>query len=354
LTSRGNELKIARTRKAQAMNKLVHILRAAGQKPLVINQNIVVLPFGGRVLGLYPEPEINVIWVNPLLESPGGARKFFAGKGWLNSGGDRSWIAPEVETHIGNENSAATYAVPRTIDPGAYKVVKTGNGFATLSTVLIAPFRRSGGKIRLRLTKTVRALKRAPVKIPPGVSYCGYRLESVLKLAGRRPAGLHPGLWNIMQVPGGGQIIVPVKGRGRPVGFIGRPRYKLGAGLITCRVKAKESFKFSLKAGHCAGLMLCLNRSGSRSTLLARRFGVFAEDNYRDVPFDDPSAIGHVQQFYVDDGQLGQFGEMEYHAPALGIRGRPQTTDVSETWAFAGPRRAIGAIAKDLINRTRK
>lgn len=53
------------------------------------------------------------------------------------------------------------------------------------------------------------------------------------------------------------------------------------------------------------------------------------------MPCDDPHAIGYMTQCYVDDGKLGGFGEIEYHAPALDAsRKMMRMEDRSETWAF--------------------
>ena len=52
----------------------------------------------------------------------------------------------------------------------------------------------------------------------------------------------------------------------------------------------------------------------------------------------------------MDDGALGGFGELEYHAPAVGAgTGQTTHTDLSQVWAFSGPAEAVGRIARLLL-----
>jgi hypothetical protein len=56
-----------------------------------------------------------------------------------------------------------------------------------------------------------------------------------------------------------------------------------------------------------------------------------------------------MHQVYVDDGALGGFGEVEYHAPYLSRDNGYRVADTSETWAFAGRREAIEAYLRRLV-----
>lgn len=84
------------------MQTLVNVLKQAG-KPARIYKSpdgtrLLVLPHGGRVLGLFaPNSEENFYWTNPALAAPESARAFYASASWHNSGGDRTWLAPEVD-----------------------------------------------------------------------------------------------------------------------------------------------------------------------------------------------------------------------------------------------------------------
>ena len=57
----------------------------------------LVLPYGGRILGLFaPGSDQNFLWTHPALSSPSSARTFYQSTDWHNSGGDRTWISPRL------------------------------------------------------------------------------------------------------------------------------------------------------------------------------------------------------------------------------------------------------------------
>lgn len=62
------------------------------------------------------------------------------------------------------------------------------------------------------------------------------------------------------------------------------------------------------------------------------------------MPADDESAIGFIQQVYVDDGRYGGFGELEYHTPYIRPENGFAVTDTSITYAYAGPAAMIQRI----------
>lgn len=83
------------------MYSLLDNLTKAGVPPLPINfpdgTRLLVLPFGGRLLGLFPpEKGENFLWTNPALASPESTSAWLKRDGWLNFGGDRTWLAPEM------------------------------------------------------------------------------------------------------------------------------------------------------------------------------------------------------------------------------------------------------------------
>lgn len=320
------------------MNELSAVLRSAGQNPVMLRDKVLVSPLGGRVLGLYPAPDVNVLWVNPKLESEATAAGFLADPGWVNMGGHRSWISPEIETNVGDAGRFwDTYEVPKAMDPADFHVVTAGDDAVTFETNMDLAFKHHACDVRLKVARTVALCETPPVDLPAGVSFAGYRLDSVLSAAAELPAGVRPGLWNLIQVPGGGEMVVPVNEGADPRACIAEPIFTQEGGLIRCRVKTDTSFKFSLRANDCRGFFACLNLAAATPTLLACRFCVLDQSLYAESPCDDLSDTGHAEQFYVDDGTFGGFGELEYHTPALERGARDSVSDRGEVWAFAGP-----------------
>jgi len=326
------------------MEKLIQILEAGRQSAAVLGGKVVVTPFGGRILGLFPGSGKNLLWVNEQFLSDPAA--FFMQDDWRNIGGDRTWIAPELETN-GNPNLPG-YEVQRTMDPGSYKVVSSSGGEVVMEGTPIPHFKTLNIDAPLKLTKTVRLLTAPPVPAGRGVACAGY--EQMISLTAAEPlsAGVKPGAWNILQVPVGGEIHVPVKRKTAPRAFIGKPVFQCLTNEVVSTVKAKDSFKFCIHADDSRGMIFYLNTNDpDQATLLMRTFCIGPAACYSDVPGDDPTASGYMTQIYVAGAASGGFGEMEYHAPCLCAE-RTSVKDVSQVWGFIGPADAIVKLMDEL------
>ena len=330
------------------MGNYCETLTALGKPPLCLGKTCV-LPFSGRVMGLYPLEGLNVLWTHPALGSVTSARTLLTGGGWTNLGGDRTWLSPETELFIADiSRPTESYRVPSGLDPADYRVLRHNNNTVELETAVAVDFYRSGCRAELSLRKRVTELAAPGFPLPAGVTSAGYELTCTLSAAGSLPTSLRPAIWNLLQVPGGGEIVVPVKGSEGPVSFFGRQQCRHADGRLYASVPvATEGYKFGVKADHCRGLMLYLDLAAPQPFMIVRRFHVGAQKDYFDVPYTDPRQTGVVQQVYVDDGTFGGFGEMEYHSPAILPDRCSKVADTCTTWAFAGPAAALRQLAEN-------
>ena len=110
--------------------RLTKTLEAIG-KPNQLHEcpdggKILILPHGGRILGLFgPRNPENFFWTHPALLSVESARAFYESDVWHNSGGDRTWLAPEADIFFPNFPKLDKYWQPRELDPGNYQVDTT-------------------------------------------------------------------------------------------------------------------------------------------------------------------------------------------------------------------------------------
>lgn len=347
------------------MNDLVQVLKRIG-KPIQVlktsdGSRILLLGHGGRVLGLFaPGSKDNFYWTHPALNSTESAREFYVGNQWHNSGGDRTWLAPEADLFFPNFPKRDLYFQQRSLDPGHYEIEKTENGFQLVNQFTVQ-FSRSGKKVELKITKGF-ATARNPLRHERGlhleaVEYAGYTQHTSLKLIGNsQKTHEQVGLWNLIQMPYGGDLLIPTFGRAKPrhifstVGHIPKKDLITTDHLIRYRMRQKGEHKISIRAVSVCGRIGYLHRSGSRWTLIIRNFVVNPSGEYVDVPWTDTNCFGFGVQACNVNSQLGAFSELEYHVPAIGRgTGATRCDDSAQVWAFRGSKAKIDLIARTLL-----
>jgi hypothetical protein len=187
------------------------------------------------------------------------------------------------------------------------------------------------------------------------LAYAGYAQETTLGvLACRGDPQIHVGLWNLIQMPHGGDLLVATCGRAFPAvvfGTISPQDLLIGDHLACYRMRARGEQKISFRAVAVTGRIgyRYQARDGSWS-LVIRNVFVNPSGQYVDVPWDRPDAFGYAVQACNIDSPLGQFSELEYHVPAVSPdAGRNFCADVSQVWAFRGRREQIDTVVQTLL-----
>lgn len=342
---------------------LVQSLSAVDKRPLLLsnadNQAVVVLPYGGRVLGLYPSRSgRNFLWQNPALSSAESAAELYASARWHNSGGDRTWLAPELDFFFPALPDVTVYVQPKLLDAGHFQA-EANDTEITLRTEFSLRSHRIDAELLLRLSKTVRLLSN-PLLLHQererirSIEFAGYSLATCLEL--RDPP--HPqawvSIWNLLQMPGGGELFAPTYHRSEPTIFFGdipAGHLRTDDRLIRFRMEAPGEQKISIAALATTGRLGYVYNDEGQTSLIVREFAVNPSGAYRDVWFTHPDRAGFaVQACNINTNSLGCFAEMEYHAPAIGgDSGLTRSDDVSYVWAYRGERGKVAHAAKLLL-----
>lgn len=341
---------------------LLNVLAAVGKPCRSVTTpdgaTVLVLPYGGRVLGLFaPESDENFYWTHPALATEDTARAFYAGNEWQNSGGDRTWLAPEVDIFLPNYPDTDGYFQPRQLDPGNYQVVERDGDFDLVNELSLT-LCRTKQSVDLRMTKSVGPAAN-PLRYEQrfdlaGIEYAGYmqytRLEMLNADAGAKPP---VGLWNLVQMPHGGDLLIPVFHKTQPkiwFGEIGPQDLRVGDHMIRYTMRAKGEHKLGVRAIATTGRVGYLHEGGGRATLIVRNFVVNPSGEYVDVPWKDPNDLGYSTQACNVNSALGAFSELEYHIPAIGgTTGMTRCDDAAQVWAYRGPREKIHGLAQMLL-----
>jgi hypothetical protein len=344
-----------------AARALRDLLVDAGARAEVIEaaggSAIVVLTHGARVIGVFsPGLRGNLVWNSERLRDSASCRELLRSAEWCNTGGDRTWIAPELDFFYPDYPRTDRYLQPRSLDPGAWSSERGGNAVTLRSEPTLRCF-RTGEDVRLRITKRIRPLGglalRAGVPLPLlGLASCGYSVSCRLDILGETPRAA-VGLWDLLQLPPGGRMLIGTRGTGRAVRYFGDiPADALAEsdGLVRWTMAAPGEQKIGVAPDQAVGRVCHLREDGGRAVLAVRDFTVDPAGLYPDAPWGAARGPGcAIQACNVNSG-LGRFNELEYHAPAIGGgTGLGSVSDTSRARFFHGDAGRVRALAARLL-----
>jgi hypothetical protein len=343
-------------------NALAEMLRSAGLSAHLWSSpdgsSAVISPFSGRILGLFsPASNENFLWTNPALLWPQKTRELSQSDRWQNLGGDRTWLAPEIEFFFPHYPKTDVYLPPRQMDPGSYELLTADNGISLtnqLSLQMYASHTIVNLTVDKRLTPAVNPLLAICGELSRRLEYAGYTLSTTLSIQGQAPPS-PIGLWNLLQLPHSGEMIIPTYSRAVPVvymGVIASGDLKISDHSVRYRMDAEGDIKIGLHAVFCTGRAAYLYRSGDDlMSLVVRNFVVDPSGVYVDVPATATQTTGCTVQACNVNSSLGAFSELEYHTPGIGgLSGRSKRFDESQVWAFRGPKSDIMEVARLLVS----
>jgi hypothetical protein len=314
-------------------------------------QSVMVLPYGGRVLGLFSEQIApNFLWTNPALRRTETTRELFKSIGWHNSGGDRTWLAPELDFFFPSFPDVSVYLQPRQLDACRYSCSESETEISLDAEFDIHSF-RSETNFSVRISKSI-SLTGDPLTgrrtsgILNDVQFAGYRMRTCLVSRGPHPRNEWLGIWNLLQLPGGGEFVAPTYHRVEPTIFFGNvpaDHLRSDSRMIHYRMQAKGEQKICIPALATTGRMGYRYVIDGQHALVVRSFVVDPGGAYKDVCCANPADDGYaVQACNINSDSLGCFAEMEYHVPAIGGHaGSRISEDVSFVWAYRGRREEI-------------
>lgn len=346
------------------LSQLLSVLRSIGKETVLYESpdgsRVLQLLHGGRILGLFSgRDETNFYWTHSALTSESTAREFYDSGDWHNSGGDRTWLAPEIDVFFPQfpNLEMSTYRQPRELDPGVY-TLDLREGGTRMVNDLALPLSRSKRPVRLEISKWLGPAVN-PLRYEPGwrednsLQYAGYTQHTALRLMDAGESHPAIGLWNLVQMPHGGELQVPTFGRVEPkvyMGEIADDDLVASERLLRYRMRAEGEHKIGLRATAMTGRAGYLYESESESSLIVRNFFVNPSGEYVDVPWRDTEDFGYAVQACNVNSKLGSFSELEYHVPAIGgATGLERCEDVSQVWAFRGPAPRVRQAAHALL-----
>jgi len=282
---------------------------------------ITLLPERGRIL------QVTV----------GGQAAFWNNPQWTgdwNVGGDRLWVAPEVDWfwNSAKRPDVQQYQIPATVDPGRWQVENLEPSSCRWRQRSRVECRHRKSAVDIELTRCISLV--ADADVPYFTQWMAYRTDNELRvLSGTK--GQRIGLWSLLQIPAGGQLIFPC--RSKPAfrlyfGSIPPALWSRTAEQVTCRITGDHQYKIGFAPDVIRGRMIYARPVKGGQLVTYREFHPQPWRDYADRPLSALQTQGDAVQVYNDSGKYGGFGEMEYHSPALTVgRGNDYLQDASYT-----------------------
>ena len=263
---------------------------------------LLLLQHGGRALGLFaPGSDQNFYWTHPSLDSAESARAFYSSAGWHNSGGDRTWVSPEVDVFFPAFPRTDLYSVPPQLDPGNYEIIRMEGGVRLVNRFDLT-LSRSRQKLELEVTKSwTPALN--PLRYETSlkeelasVEFAGYTQQTSLRLLGPTvPTSAEVGLWNLLQLPHGGEMLVSTYSRSEPkvyFGSVASEDLTVHDHSVRFRMHGSGIKKIGVRAAAATGRMGYAYQMGAQWSLVVRNFPVGPSGEYIDVPWNESGLTG--------------------------------------------------------------
>lgn len=343
----------------QVVSRLEENCLRYARVPLQAGASIVVMERGGRVLGPFlDEGAESTLWLHAAWGDAGRFACLLADGEW-NVGGQRTWIAPEIQFGVRDRSDFwGTLHVPEQVDPGAYALEVLPSGECRLSQELnLEAYNLAAGRKRLRLEKTVR-LVADPLRGTTehtgrmaGVRFAGFEL--VIRLTDLEPNRIAAESWDSLQINPGGAVLVPASPYVEPVEYYepSGELCRMTNGHVRLAITGARRYKVGLKAAHVFGRAGYLHETApGHGYLLIRNFFNNPSAPYVEEPAHLPGGWGQSIHVYNDDGAFGGFGELESQGQAIGgDTGRGASDDQFVLWLYEGPVPALREISLGLL-----
>ena len=319
---------------------------------------LLVSQRGGRLMPFLPSGE-SVLWLSPALGDRERFAAFVERDDW-NLGGERIWIAPEIQFTIRDRRDFwGSYALSPAMDPGGWILEADGDGGCSLRQEVELPaYNLASGTKRLAVERHVR-----PALDPlrawggeagtvEGVTFHGYEHDVVLR--DLEPNAIGAQAWSLLQLNPGGWVLLPTLSRVSPREYFEpvRPEHCWSVpDALELSITGAHRYKVGVGALHHLGRVAYLRTlDAGRACLMVRSFFNNPSSDYLEEPADRPGEHGDSIHVYNDDGNAGGFGEIECYGQALGGAGRrTAASDTTVLWLYHGQPAAITEVARRLL-----
>lgn len=323
---------------------------------------ILISEHWGKIFGPFRgEKDTGSLWISKKVCDRTLFHEMVRGGDWC-IGGDRVWLAPEVQYNIADRFSSIDnngYSLPSQIDPGNYTLLSMKENKVELEQEMDLTLHNTAtGRKRLHLKRFIKPamdpLRHIDVygELSKRVLFTGYTQE--VALTDLSPDTVLTEVWNLLQLNPGGVVLIPTAGKADYQDYykpIEQQLLQVMEGACFLKITGKNKYKVGFKSACVFGRIGYFEERGDgNARIIIRSFYNNPAFAFIDEPLDKPGTQGDSVQFYNDDGGLGGFGEIEVHGSAVGgTEGSVSSRDIFEFWQYTGERSYILKLAYLLL-----
>ena len=318
-----------------------------GELSLQNGVTIIVSQRGGRIFGPFLSKDSeSIFWTNDAFAKTDTFKEFLRSGNW-NIGGDRMWIAPEIQYHVPDRSDFwGSVFWPEQVDPGTYSLEQPQSGQWRLSQdMVLEAYNLASGQKELHLERSIRQVEDPlrNVTVYPdlidGVLFAGY--EQVVTLSEGKRDDIVSEAWSLTQLNSGGVLVIPASPRVEYTDYyqpIDESLQTIYPDHVRLKITGDRQYKVGYKAAQVFGRLAYYNHlDDDRAYLIVRNFFNNPSMPYAEEPDHTPGCRGHSIHVYNDDGNAGGFGELECNLQTIGGEtGRSRSTDQLVLWLYIG------------------
>ena len=328
--------------------------------PLQDRVTVVVSQHGGRIYGPFLSAgSESIFWIPAVFADAESCAAFLDSGDW-NIGGDRIWIAPEIQYNVKDRTDFwNTYDLPAQVDPGRYQLEQPAPGLVKLTQEMtLQTYNVAEGEKALHLERVIQSAADPLRKLDchddliKDVLFAGY--EQVITIREGELDDIITEVWSLIQLNPGGELLIPASPRVEYSDYyepMDETVQTIYPNHVRLKVTGDRRYKVGYKAAQVFGRLGYYNQlEDGRAYLAVRNFFNNPTVPYGEEPADVPGRQGHSIHVYNDDGGFGGFGELEVNGLTIGGEtGNSSVTDRFLLWLYVGAVEQVKEIAVHLL-----
>ncbi len=312
--------------------------------------NVIITEYGGRIIGIFPRNQYNLLWVNPDL------RKTLAEENW-NLGGARIWISPEKNFYYKKPTFFEEWVCQRDLDPGNYTIKEKDTNYVKLENRFSIYDFLNNTTLNGNILREIFFEKADDI----------LEIHIYENLITENFSGSLIDLWALVQVNPGingvGTVVIPTKKDTKPIPYFGdipSSYLKVDKDAVFFRIDCLKVLKLGIRPEDLPiegiGKIGYITRASDKEyifLMLYSRCCPRKQGECLDVPKNPETQLKGCIQSYNSgpEGDFQGFGEIEMHfMPSEKIGNRLVSRIDYDLIAYTGDKREVLEKAMELLD----